>query len=120
VKRLALALLPVIPACSSPPPPTTYAFERAVLVPWDRVGTCLSGAFAPDYQSQYQPEPTERRAQLYVYRPATASQPTPAPLVIRIKAGSIDTLVGFDYPPDGNSPATERAKQAIVRCGETT
>ena len=120
MRRLALALLPVVSACSNPPPPPAYAFERAVLVPWDRVGNCLSGAFAPDYQTQYQPEPAARTAQLYVYRPATASQPTPAPLVIRIKAGSIDTLVGFDYPPDGTSPVTERARQAIVRCGETS
>jgi hypothetical protein len=119
VRYLALALLPLLPACSNAPPPA-LTYERAVLVPLDRVGACLGSAFAPDYRTQYQPVPAERRAQLFVYRPATAAQPNPAPLVIQMRTGTVDTLVGFDYPPDGTSPVTERAKQAIVRCGETS
>lgn len=117
MRRLAVVLLPFVPACSSPPPPPALSFERALQVPWDRVGTCLGTAFAPDYKTEYQPVPAERRARLFVYRPATASLPNPAPLVIEITAGTIDTLVGFNYPPDGQSAVTERGRQAIDRCG---
>ncbi len=119
MKRFAVVLLPLMPACShtyDPPPP--MSFERAVTPRWEKVGSCLSTAFNPDYQAEYQPVAAENRARLFVYRPATAATPKPAPLVIEIKAGSVDTLVGFQNPPDGPSPVTERAKQAIARCGE--
>ena len=119
MRRFAIVLLPLIPACSNTPDlPPALSFERAVLVPMDRVGSCLGKAFAPDYRTEYQPMPAERRARLFVYRPATASLSNPAPIVIQLKQGTDDTLVGFNYPPDGQSADTERARQSIVRCGE--
>jgi len=119
MRRLAVVLLPLIPACSNTAPePPPMSFERAVLMPMDRVGSCLGTAFAPDYRTDYQPIPAERRARLFVYRPATAASSNPPPLVIELKQGTDDTLVGFQNPPDGASPVTERARQAITRCGQ--
>ena len=120
MRRFAIVLLPLVTACSSPTPlPPALSYERAVLVPMDRVGSCLGTAFAPDYKTEYQPIPAERRARLFVYRPATASLANPAPIVIELKQGTDDTLVGFNYPPDGQSADTERARQSIARCGQS-
>ena len=116
-----LFLLPLLAACDKPAdPPPALSFARAVLVPMDRLGSCLGNAFVPDYRTEYQPFPQDRRARFFVYRPATASLPNPQPIVIELKQGPDDTVVGFNYPPDGQSADTERARQAIVTCGGTS
>lgn len=83
---------------------------------WDRVGTCITAAYASDFETTYLPVPSERRSEVLVkFTGPGIVQYKTAMYVFQIRGGDRTTVDWRAVTP--NQAELRQARERIERCG---
>lgn len=97
------------------------AFEMTVAAPWDRLGSCLTKAYADDYQTLYLPVPSDRRAELTATVIVTGplSQAKYNLFTMDIKGSDAGSVVTYRANDRQGSSVERTARANVEQCGKT-